>query len=88
MSDTKSPNVESKSAPKSASYATETSPQERARTAESGEQPNAGQLAGRNPAESGDPAVHQVLAERQTAQMNGDEAGMQRADQRLKELGF
>lgn len=88
MSDTKSQNVESKTAPKSATHVTETSPQERARTAESGEQPNAAQLSGRNPAESGDPAVHQVLAERQTAQMNGDEAGVQRADQRLKELGF
>lgn len=50
--------------------------------------PSAGQQARRNPAESGDPAVHQLLAERQTANMNKDEATVQRIDKQLERLGF
>jgi hypothetical protein len=38
--------------------------------------------------ESGDPVVHQLLAERQTALINGDAAGIADADRRLAELGY
>lgn len=50
--------------------------------------PTPAQQARGNPAASGDPAVHQLLAERQTAQMNGDAAKMREVDDRLAELGF
>ena len=39
-------------------------------------------------AESGDPAVHQVLAERETAISNGDEDAAAVLTRRLAELGF
>jgi hypothetical protein len=38
--------------------------------------------------ESADAAVHQLLAERQTASMNGDEAGMRAVDEALAKLGY
>lgn len=38
--------------------------------------------------ESGDPAVHQILAERQTAAMNSDEGAIAAADSALAKLGF
>jgi hypothetical protein len=39
-------------------------------------------------AASGDPAVHQLLAERQTAQSNGDDDAVLDVDRRLADLGF
>jgi hypothetical protein len=39
-------------------------------------------------AASGDPAVHQLLAERQTAQMNEDADAVRDVDKRLADLGF
>jgi hypothetical protein len=39
-------------------------------------------------AASGDPAVHQLLAERQTAQSNGDDNAVLDVDRRLADLGF
>ena len=39
-------------------------------------------------AESGDPAVHQVLAERETALANGDDDAAAALTRRLAELGF
>jgi hypothetical protein len=38
--------------------------------------------------ESGDPAVHQLLAERQTALINGDAVAIAEVDRRLAELGY
>jgi hypothetical protein len=38
--------------------------------------------------ESGDPAVHTLLADRWTAQQNGDADGEAQADAGLAELGF
>lgn len=37
--------------------------------------------------ESSDPAVHQLLAERATAESNGDEAAVKALTERLAELG-
>ena len=37
-------------------------------------------------AESGDPAVHQLLAERETARLNGDKEGMKAVDKSLAEF--
>jgi hypothetical protein len=39
-------------------------------------------------AESGDPAVHQVLAELGTARANGDDAAVAALTARLADLGF
>lgn len=39
-------------------------------------------------AESSDPAVHQALAEMQTAVMNDDKAALEAATAKLNELGF
>jgi len=39
-------------------------------------------------AESGDPAVHQLLAELDIARSNGDEGGVKAAVDALAELGF
>lgn len=39
-------------------------------------------------ASSSDPAVHQLLAERQTAYLNGDEEAANAATAQLKELGY
>jgi hypothetical protein len=39
-------------------------------------------------AASGDPAVHQLLAERQTAQMNEDADAVRDFDKRLADLGY
>jgi hypothetical protein len=41
-----------------------------------------------SPGASTDPAVHQLLAERQTAALNGDKAGMTAVDHRLRALGY
>lgn len=41
-----------------------------------------------NAAESSDPAVHQALAEMQTAEMNDDDAAREAATAKLNELGF
>lgn len=90
MSDT-TKNTESKGlTTKSVDFdkSTADNPQQRARTSEQAKTPSAGQQARHNPAESGDPAVHQLLAERQTANMNGDEAAVQRIDHELDKLGF
>ncbi len=38
--------------------------------------------------ESGDPAVHQVLAELQTARSNGDTAAVETLTKRLADLGY
>jgi len=38
--------------------------------------------------ESGDPAVHQLLAEMQTHRMNGDDAKVKDVERRLAELGY
>ena len=38
--------------------------------------------------ESGDPAVHQLLAARQTAEMNGSDEGVKAATDALAKLGF
>ena len=38
--------------------------------------------------ESGDPAVHQLLAERQSALINQDEQAIADVDRRLADLGF
>ena len=38
--------------------------------------------------ESGDPAVHRLLAELQTARQNGDEAGVEAVTERLADLGY
>ena len=38
-------------------------------------------------AESSDPAVHQLLADRQTAESNGDEKAIEVIDQKLADLG-
>lgn len=37
---------------------------------------------------SGDPAVHQLMANRWTAEQNGDTAGVAAADRALAALGF
>jgi hypothetical protein len=57
------------------------------------EQPKAAPLKAAPPelgsaAASGDPAVHQVLAERETAISNGDEDAAAALTKRLAELGF
>lgn len=39
-------------------------------------------------AESSDPAVHKLLADRQTAEMNGDVDGVKAVDDQLAELGY
>lgn len=39
-------------------------------------------------AESGDPAVHQLLAQRQTAEQNGDDEVVKDVDRKLSDLGF
>ncbi len=39
-------------------------------------------------AASGDPAVHQLLAERNTAVMNGDEKAAEAVTAQLAELGY
>jgi hypothetical protein len=39
-------------------------------------------------AESGDPAVHQIMAELQTAQMNGDETKVAELSKQLAALGY
>lgn len=39
-------------------------------------------------AESGDPAVQQLLAQRQTAEMNGDRDALADVDKQLVNLGF
>ena len=41
-----------------------------------------------SPGESGDPAVHQLLAHRQSAELNNDEAAMAAVDQQLADLGY
>lgn len=38
--------------------------------------------------ESGDPAVHQLLAQRQTAHMNEDTDGLKRINRELADLGY
>ncbi len=38
--------------------------------------------------ESGDPAVHQLLAERQAAQMNEDPEELKRVNKELADLGY
>jgi hypothetical protein len=40
------------------------------------------------PGESSDPAVHQLLAERQTAIANDDKDAIREMDRRLAELGY
>lgn len=50
--------------------------------------PSVAVQAGGNPAASGNPAVHQLLAERQTAQMNNDTDKMADIDRELAKLGF
>ena len=39
-------------------------------------------------AESGDPAVHQLLADIQTARLNGDDAAVKDLTKKLADLGF
>jgi hypothetical protein len=39
-------------------------------------------------AESGDPAVHQLLARRQTAEMNDNDAEIAEVDRQLADLGY
>lgn len=39
-------------------------------------------------AESGDPAVHQLLAEQDIARRNGDEDGVKEASKKLADLGY
>lgn len=39
-------------------------------------------------AESSDPEVHRLLAEKQTAQLNGDEDQIKDIDRQLGELGY
>lgn len=39
-------------------------------------------------AHSGDPAVHQLLAELQTAQLNGDDARVAELNEQLADLGY
>jgi hypothetical protein len=38
--------------------------------------------------ESADPAVHQLMAERETARLNGDDKAAKAVDDRLAELGY
>jgi hypothetical protein len=38
--------------------------------------------------ESGDPAVHQLMAELQTARLNGDDTAVAELSRRLAELGY
>jgi hypothetical protein len=38
--------------------------------------------------ESGDPAVHRLLALKQAHQMNGDDDKVKQVDRRLNELGY
>lgn len=38
--------------------------------------------------ESGDPAVHQLLAEQDIARRNGDEDGVKEASKKLADLGY
>lgn len=44
--------------------------------------------AKRSAAESTDPTVHRLLAERQTATLNGDHAAAKAVDKQLSELGY
>jgi hypothetical protein len=44
--------------------------------------------SGATPAESSDAAVHQILAERQTAEMNGDTDAVETFDKRLGAAGY
>lgn len=41
-----------------------------------------------SPAHSSDPAVHQLLAHRQSAELNNDEAAMAAVDAQLADLGY
>lgn len=41
-----------------------------------------------NPGESSDPAVHQLLAHRQSAELNNDDAAMAAIDEQLAGLGY
>jgi hypothetical protein len=64
------------------------SPDSKSRTSIAGDAA-AGDKSNRAPAsESGDPAVHQLLAEMDTARRNDDEDGVKAAQDRLAELGY
>jgi len=41
-----------------------------------------------SPGTSTDPAVHQLLAHRQSAELNGDDAAMAAVDAQLADLGY
>lgn len=55
-------------------------------TADTKSEPKTSSPAGAPASESGDPAVQQLLAERQTAVMNGDDT--KHVDEQLVKLGF
>jgi hypothetical protein len=60
--------------------------QAKAEKAESKSKKPAGPLG--RASESSDPAVHKLMADRQTAAMNGDKDGAEAASDELRKLGF